>query len=279
MHRRKPLVFDVAGLFPAGSKAAVWATCLRSLAFVKSLNDIELDARDEVYERDEAYRFLLEVVCGLHSPILGETEVFGQFKAFAPKWLGVQPEHSGLAQKVLADAKALRSKYLSHLGNQSYGSWLRKNVRTEQVHILGGGQLAREILPYLTKQGKSVSLHVRNPQKIDFHEANAIHTIKSQNFAEGALIIAAPLTAQEINEWLGERLPEQVFDLRDNSCADPINRCGDHHGLNAIFNQIEQNKARLMPVIEEVRAQISSCADKIAAQSLIRPQGWDDLCA
>src|SRR5690606_7531775 len=184
----------------------------------------------------------------------------------------LQPEHTVLAQRILSDAKALRAKNLSRLGNQSYGSWLRKNVKTSQVHILGGGQLVREILPYLNKQGKAVSLHVRDPRKIDFHTGN-VQEIQARGFTEGALVIAAPMTAQGIEKWLGDLHPIQIFDLRDNSCADPLNRASEHHGLKAIFNQIEKNKSSLIPVIDKVRAEISMCVDRVATQALIRPQG------
>jgi len=274
IHRRKPRVFD-----PLDSiEAPVWSTCLRSLAFVKTPAAIRTEEIDEVYTRGHAYQFLLEVVCGLHSPIVGETEVFGQFKLFMNQWLKVNPECTGLAQKILSDAKLLRSKHLSNLGNQSYGSWLRKNVKTNSVHILGGGQLVREVLPYLNKQGKDVALHVRDPRKIDFH-TGTVKPIEAFAFTEGALVIAAPMAATEIEKWLGGKYPTQIFDLRDNSCTDRLQRDCEHHGLRAIFNQIEQNKTRLQPVIERVSTEIMNCAEKIATQALVRPQGWDDLCA
>lgn len=271
IHRRKPRTFNQGDV-------PVWATCLRSLAFVKSPNAIATEPQDAIYTGIKAYEFLLEVVCGLHSPIVGETEVFGQFKIFMQTWLKAQPEYAGLAQKVLSDAKALRAKHLSRLGNQSYGSWLRKNVKADEVHILGGGQLVREVLPYLNKQGKTVTVHVRDTSKVDFTTCT-VAPISKPGFSGGALVIAAPMTASEIEQWLGDNHPSQIFDLRDNSCLDPLQRECEHHGLKAIFNQIEENKSKLLPVIERVRAGISVCAEKLTAQSIIRPQGWDDLCA
>src|SRR5258708_3799695 len=69
-----------------------WQTCLRRIQF---LNRLENSALIEAIERDEllpstveihrgpdAYRFLWEVICGLTSPILGETAVMGQFREF-----------------------------------------------------------------------------------------------------------------------------------------------------------------------------------------------------
>ncbi len=271
IHRRKPRTFDNVG-------APVWATCLRSLAFVASPSDVVVEPQDGVYVGARAYEFLLEVVCGMHSPIVGETEVFGQFKVFMAEWLLAQPEWTALAQRILGDAKAIRSKHLSKLGNQSYGSWLRKHVKSNDVHVLGGGQLVREVLPYLNKQGKTVSVHVRNAKKIDFH-TGTVNEICKRGFVRGALVIAAPMSAAEIELWLGDKHPTQIFDLRDNSCEDPLQRDCEHHGLKAIFNHIEANKSKLLPVIERVRADIVACTEKLTAHALVRPQGWDDLCA
>ena len=274
VHRRKPAVFDLAKI-----DGPVWATCLRSLAFVSPVQGAVLEqAHDEKYVGKAAYQFLLEVVCGLHSPIVGETEVFGQFKLFMAEWLKIQPQYAVLAQRILSDAKSLRSEFLSGLGNQSYGSWLRKNLKENTLHIIGGGHLVREVLPYLTKQGKKVVLHVRNPGKVDFFEGE-IRRIDENAFSEGALIIAAPLTSVEIEKWLGGQQASQVFDLRDNSCSDKVQSAFESHGLKDIFQQIEENKIRLVPLVETVRGEIALRAEKLAATAVVRPQGWDDICA
>lgn len=274
VHRRKPNTFT-----PEEAVGPVWATCLRSLLFTKvEKGEPVAQLSDDFFIGADAYKFLLEVVCGLHSPIIGETEVFGQFKLFIEEWLQHQPQHSVLAQKVLSDAKAIRSGYLSNLGNQSYGSWLRKNLRENTIHILGGGHLVQEVLPYLTKQGKKVTLHVRNPEKVNFFDGPTCR-LSDKKFDEGALIIAAPLASSEIEQWLGGRQATQVFDLRDNSCSDKVQSAFESHGLKDIFHQIEQNKARLIPLVEKVHAEIETRAIKLSATAIVRPQGWDDICA
>ena len=55
----------------------LWRTCVRSVLFcsAQALEEILLDESDEVYRGVEAYRFLLNIVCGLQSPIKGETEI------------------------------------------------------------------------------------------------------------------------------------------------------------------------------------------------------------
>jgi glutamyl-tRNA reductase len=268
IHRRKPHVF-------VGLEAPVWSTCLRSLAFIKGTPRFDILKTDEVYNDAEAYRFLLEVVCGLHSPIVGETEVFGQFKTFAQEWQTRQPQRATLIQKILNDAKSLRSTYLSHLGTQSYGSWLRKNLKCRKIHMVGAGHLGREVLPYLNKHGE-VTVHVRAPEKAG-DLGCAVEALAERKFDGGALVIAAPVTAAQLRAWLGDKRPEQVFDLRETSSKDPL--ATDAVPLEDIFGQIAATKAKLLPIVKKIKAEIHERAEKIATQEKVRPQGWDDLCA
>src|SRR3989475_6294583 len=75
---------------PAVLNSLEWQTCLRRILFLNSNdNRAVIEAAEvgkavpptvEVFRAQEAYRFLLEVICGLNSPIVGETAVMGQFK-------------------------------------------------------------------------------------------------------------------------------------------------------------------------------------------------------
>lgn len=266
IHRRKPLRFD-------DHTDPVWSTCLRSLAF--TARAASPHPQDEIHTQHQAYRFLLEIVCGLHSPITGETEVFGQFKTFAQEWIKREPKRAPLVQKLLNDAKAIRSKYLSNLGTQSYGSWVRKNLKAKKVHVLGAGNLAQEIYPYLAKQAETV-IHSRSPHKSALENTKAI---AEKAFDRGALVIAAPMTAAEIRKWLNNRDPEQIFDLRETSECDALPSTAPQYGLHEIFAEIARTKARLTPLLKEIKREIVERSEKIAAQAQHRPLGWDDLCA
>ncbi|MBX3022669.1 MAG: hypothetical protein KF799_13435 [Bdellovibrionales bacterium] len=267
VHRRKPRIFT-------GTHVPVWSTCLRSLAFADGKPDFELHSDDEIYTQERAYQFLLEIVCGLHSPIVGETEVFGQFKAFAQAWCELDPRRMSLVQRLLNEAKTIRAAHLSHMGTQSYGSWLRKNLDCKRVHVIGAGHLSREILPYLAKHAEVV-VHSRDPRKVDFHQE--VQALDARAFDEGALVIAAPVTAADVRRWLAGAKPKQIIDLRDTSTADPIR--ADAIPLEHIFGDIRQAKARLLPVVERIKSEILSCSRSLAAEEKVRPQGWDDLCA
>ena len=127
-----------------------WSTCLRQIAFLHSddFNQIEksLQSSDEVYRSVSAYCFLLEVVCGLKSPLLAETEVQGQFKIFLQEISKTHHQFwgifSGFFQGVLSASKYVRTEHLTDLGSQSYGSLIRRRLEiNDSVTILGAGHL------------------------------------------------------------------------------------------------------------------------------------------
>src|ERR1043165_3827603 len=101
-----------------------WNTCLREIR-VAELKEFAEKAPTaaEVFVGESAYQFCLEVVCGLHSPMVGETEVLGQFKELvSAKNIERPPLISKFLHSILVDAKEIRHKHLSKLGGQSYGS-------------------------------------------------------------------------------------------------------------------------------------------------------------
>ena len=76
---------------PASLNGLEWQTCLRRILFlnandnralIEAAEDQLVPPTVEIFRAQEAYRFLLEVICGLNSPIVGETAVMGQFKEF-----------------------------------------------------------------------------------------------------------------------------------------------------------------------------------------------------
>lgn len=112
----------------------------------------------EVYHGIAAYEFLLLVSSGLKSEILGETDIFGQVKR---AWIEFEKETSNsnrrflspIFQKIFSDTKKIRSEYLEGLGGNSYGTLVRKllelDPNQDSILVLGAGQIAHSILPYL----------------------------------------------------------------------------------------------------------------------------------
>ena len=140
----------------AGSPALPRQTCLRQVVLLqRSL--LPAGSRNgslggELYHGAKGYQFLLELICGLHSPLLGETEVLGQFREFyltrpfsENSWGDFLRQ---LTADLLRDAKHIRQQYLQRLGHRSYGSqasqWLHG---LPVIGVLGAGQLVRELTP------------------------------------------------------------------------------------------------------------------------------------
>lgn len=272
IHRRKPQAFSKPN-------PLIWETCLRSISFTTDPDHVELTDSDELFVGPHAFQFILEIICGLHSPIVGETEVFGQFKNFAKEWQRREPQRATLIQRLFSDAKEIRSKLLSGMGTQSYGGWLKRHLNARQVHVVGGGQLAQEISPYLVKNSETLTLHVRTLGKVDVKGAR-IAALSEKSFGGGALVIAAPISAAEVQAWLGVKRPTEIYDLRAESASDPLTvACDKIHALGDIFAEIEQTKSRLLPIIDQVKREILARGNRLAAQFVVRPQGWDDICA
>src|SRR6185436_5916920 len=203
---------------PATLNGIEWQTCLRRVSLLhKSTSASLLPAvheTSEVFEGKDAYNFLLEVVCGLRSPLIGETAVMGQFREFCATTRYPSSEWGWylrrLTSDLLVDAKRVRSRHLEGLGSQSYGGMVRQHLRNvPSVIVLGAGQLAEEILPWLA--GKTdVTVCARTPQRAQGLLAQYPDIQLTQFTLEAAqaetrptaIVIAAPLKATDVAKWI-----------------------------------------------------------------------------
>jgi hypothetical protein len=162
---------------PAGPmlSACGIATCLRDVrvgALPAPLQPTTAECAASGFERlggVDAYRFMLQLACGLESEIAGETEIFGQIKDAWRDYEAADPEGSVALrpwmQRLLQDTKEIRSEFVVGLGSASYGSLVRRLLGTQQdgpTLLLGAGQLAESVLPYLTGE---VSVWNRHAQR------------------------------------------------------------------------------------------------------------------
>ncbi|OIQ17915.1 MAG: hypothetical protein BM556_10855 [Bacteriovorax sp. MedPE-SWde] len=147
-------------------------TCQRAL-IVKTSPIIEThQALGEYHEGKEAYKFLLETICGLKSKLQGENEIVSQFKEAYHNYLQTEVRSSVILrvlEKLFKDAKEIRRDYLVKIGQQSYAGIARRIVQTKydsgRVLILGSGQLAKDVLKLLQKRYE-ISISARSPEKV-----------------------------------------------------------------------------------------------------------------
>jgi glutamyl-tRNA reductase len=278
-----------------------WQTCLRQLVLIDetTLGGVRpvLARGDEIYHGDMAFQFLLQIICGLHSPLVGETEVYGQFKNAAAAYTAKTPMATPWDARVrrffkalFQDAKRIRQAHLEDLGSQSYGSVLRRELKSHQnIHILGAGQLVQEILPWIAKDGKEIHVYARDPEKarglLGFKENIFVHAIEDQGVqgllaSADALVIAAPVSSSKISEWLPKNANFSfIADLRADSSTDRFECAARLLDLAELFSRITTNQAlldeRKTAALEAIAAAVGERNQHVE----YRPFGWEDVCA
>lgn len=285
---------------PAVLNGLEWQTCLRRILFLNANDNralIDAASEDhvpptvEVFRGQEAYRFLLEVICGLNSPIVGETAVMGQFKEFLLQAKFPKTEWGSflrdLCTNLMIDAKRIRHGHLQNLGSQSYGSLVRQNVKgVPSVAVLGNGKLAREILPWLIGKTK-VRVFCRNPQKatdllqeypeIELRQYTE-HDAGWEN-NEAAIVVAAPVPAAQVEKWASAQSAtfSKCLDLRGEAESDPV--AMPVIKLHELFAALRAERERLEVHVNAARAEIKQLVQRQSQQAQFRPFGWEDLCA
>jgi len=264
----------------------VWKTCLRQIAFVPAGTDFPMEEGDEIFTGKEAFAFLLEIICGLQSPIVGETEIFGQFKNFVSTALEQQTfvtlQLRGFFQSLIQTAKALRAEHLVGLGSQGYGSLVRKLSKSDKaVTLLGAGQLVEEILPWLAKE-KSLQVICRDPQKA-FKFIEKYPTLKTESIADAqevhsCLVVAAPLKDEELLQWLKSYKVQKILDLRGELKSPELFKDYQFIGLKDVFKNIDENKKDLSQRVVALKELVQRRAQEYFERTLHRPYGWEDLC-
>ncbi|OYZ18948.1 MAG: hypothetical protein B7Y39_12600 [Bdellovibrio sp. 28-41-41] len=272
----------------------VFETCLRQIAVLDS--DLFLTHSEyknfaaqnpgsvEIFKGEHAYQFVLEVICGLHSLIKGETEIFGQFKDFTvqSKTVIENLNMTDLFKQLLTDCKILRSTRIQNWSHNTYGSVTRKLLTAKDgVALLGAGQLAEEIAPWL-KQVKNKSVLLRRPRNLaapfdSFQVEMTDRLNASQEIT--VLVVAANVTNTEIEsfvnhwpnlrmvvDWRGDEqwLPkktEQVFLLHDLKANDEKSK--------------EDQQMRIQLVSEDIQVK----ALEFSKKAKHNPWGWEDFCA
>lgn len=282
------------------SSVVVWETCLRTVLLASVPSEVALStelprefSRPPLFLAEEAaYGHLLEVVCGLRSPIAGETQVMGQFKEFLAS-LGNGPLAS-LLSDLLADAKAVRREWLGEITHGSYGSQSRRVLKPyRDVVVVGSGKLAREVAEWIASESR-VGVFCRRPESAarDFSADAVLAAIpvrplgalaRAGAVPEGAaIVVAAPISGADLRRALGESRARAAFvlDLREESKTDPLGAdYPETLSLRRFFEGMERLSRETEEKLAGARAAAARLARVRADRVVYRPFGWEDVCA
>lgn len=282
---RLALIHQLPGSAPAPAEATTWRTCLREIHF---LPESEADSEGALADAD-AYALLLEVVCGLRSPIIGETEVQAQFKQFLATEAQSDPALARLGQRILGDAKHIRHKYLQGFGAHSYGRLAAGYLEGERLAVIGAGALAAQVIA-VTPAEMSVDVWGRSSERVlpTRPEGLTFSLIadarpESRRVEPTSLVIAAPVGPDDLDGVIGVYSNiRAIVDLRSLDQQTPILVAGQRPkvitlpDLLAEASRSEQSGA---PRVRAARAEVWSLATQFASAEQLRPLGWDDVCA
>lgn len=152
-------------------------TCQRTIV-AGFTSHLKHDPYQEIYFGASAYKFLLEVICGLKSKILAEYEIVSQFKSAYHQYLAQSPiDKNGnlikVVEKLFKDSKEIRTKYLLGISHESYAGITKKIIKSNfkssdqipQITILGSGKLAEDIIKNCSKSYR-IHLIARNKDRL-----------------------------------------------------------------------------------------------------------------
>jgi glutamyl-tRNA reductase len=219
--------------------------------------------------------------------MLGETQVMGQFKTFLASVERDQNWLYRLGQRLLTDAREIRTRHLQGLGSRSYGSAVRRHLEhTQHTVLIGTGKLAGEILPFLADDGRSVDQWGRGPQDpVETRATSNYRLLDSADTFEGsalpsALIIAAPIPSEVVDRvaacYAGLVC---VIDLRGELDTAPLKTLTPVVTLQDLFARMRASHGSAARQVEAARAEIASRSRRYELRDELRPFGWDDLCA
>lgn len=279
---RLALIHRAPGAAQPPADSTAWRTCLREIHFLSGPSFEEGALNDA-----DAYALLVEVVSGLRSPLIGETEVQAQFKEFLEsddvreqKWI------RRLGQRVLADAKRIRHKHLQGFGAHSYGRLAAAHLRGSRVAVIGTGALASQVI-LSAADATPVDIWGRTNERVLPTRAAGLHFTLTAEAAQHSaarhepttLVVAAPVSAADLAAVIAcYTAIENIVDLRAADQQTPIT----HEAPLLVLADLLAEAARTDVAglrLGAARADIRDLAQAFAGREELRPFGWDDVCA
>jgi len=262
----------------------------------------------ESYTGAEAYRFLLQLACGLESEIAGETEILGQIKQ---SWRDYEAAHADEAralrpwmQRLLQDTKEVRTEFVVGLGSATYGSLVRRllgGTLAGPTLLVGAGQLAETILPFLdtgevlvwnrSAERAQAMLSRQRAAQIEGRVSLLAPTPEAEVAAwqrARDVVICIPADAardaQRVRAWLSQPRPGRVLHLGIDSAAGTVwQQVPGLATLKDLFGLRDTQAAQRDQLLARARkacadkAQLARLDDTDGSRAGSSNHGWEDL--
>jgi glutamyl-tRNA reductase len=265
-----------------------WHTCMRSVYLSDERilnNDFLSNYKNEfqIYTGYEAYSFLIEIVCGLHSKLYGESEVQAQFRdRFSENHLNdtaLSHLFKKLRDQILEHSKIIRTQLLNGIGRQSYGGLCEKYIHSHKsIHLFGTGKLAEALLPYLASGEREVTVYGRNlPRMNELSDKFKINLKSWDEFRanEYPVIIASSVFPENIMETLN--VSALVLDFREDDGVAFRNKNKNYIPFSTLLSSIQITEENISLVKPKVHHMINDLTHSREEEQIHFMNGWEDL--
>ena len=180
------------------------------------------------YRDTEALEHMCVVASGLDSQVLGEQEIFGQFKKAIQSFTNIQTLHGKLqliVDEVISIAKAVRTETNIGVNPLSISGLSMKIVKEifeepehQKVTVVGAGQMALSVLEHFDDNGlKNIRAINRTKKTLDISQSISLETSHLSQLASVInttdILVASISTPLPI---IGKGLIENAFRRRQN---------------------------------------------------------------
>jgi glutamyl-tRNA reductase len=262
-----------------------WKTCMRTVYIGDSRllpRNFSAGTMYDRYDGYEAYSMLLKIISGLLSRLLGETEVLCQFKEqFKNENLpntSIGQYMKTLRDELIEDTRKVRSQYLTNLGDQSYGGVAYRYLKNSKaITLIGSGQLANQMLPWLLKTGAKVNVVGRNITALAEIQKNfpvTVTPIDQYSPQDENIVLAAPMSVQK---WVPQ-MNGSVIDFRENDEGDQFHSKCSYISFESILNSLKESYDRNALL----RKQLEGVVEKMAEERELNHKinivyCWEDI--
>ncbi|PKA21984.1 glutamyl-tRNA reductase, partial [Leptospira sp. mixed culture ATI2-C-A1] len=182
-----------------------------------------------------------------------------------------------LRDQILEHTKQIRSKYLTGLGRQTYGSVAESYLQKHKsVTLLGTGKLATSILPYLISKDKEVRLIGRNQTKLnDLQKEFPITTHHWEDYQPGeeAIVIASSFLPFNWDSMIESS--SFILDFRETTIKN--HNYKNYIPLSQILSDLQETDEQIQSVKMDLQFFLTELTREREEEQIHIMNGWEDL--